>query len=396
MKGYGHLWQPALPLIAIGLGNCLVNLRSSRHRMIMIALLAAPAGAAIAQLGITRALFMVFPAALLATLGASTLWRWLLGRKGFQRWKNSTGRLVLAMTLFSTISAASMAMLVDALQHGPTWFRDYGLYGMQFGAKEVFSQIKTDLAENPRKRLVLTPAWANGTDILARYFFSDPLPFELASIDSYLREYRPLDENTIIIMMPNEREDMLASGKFGKTSIDKIIPYPDGSPGFYFLQVSYVNGIQEVFAEEQESRRSLVSADLYLQDGTPAAVHYSTLDMGSINDLFDGDPLSVARTWESNPFVLVFDFPHPRLANQLVLRVGGEPTRIVMDLYTDMNSVPLQMGVSVPENPHPRDIMLDLNLTQPLIKAVVRVYNENEQEPTHVHLWEIRFLPDLE
>lgn len=396
MKGYGHLWLPALPVIAIGLGNCLANLRSSRHRLILIALLAAPAGAALAQLGITRALFMVFPATLLAVQGLLTVADWVARTRWAATFQNKRARMLLPLVVFTGLLAANTSMLVDALRNGPLWFTDYGLYGMQYGARQVFGKIKKDLAADPHIKFVLSPAWANGTDILAHYFFADPVPFELASIDSYTRDYRPLDKDTVLILPPNEHDDMLASGKFQNITTRKELRNPDGSPAFYFVQLEYVDDIAEIFAGEQAARRNLVRTDALLQDGSLAIVHYSTLDMGSITDLFDGDALTVARTWESNPFTLVFEFPKPRTVNQLLVRVGGEPTRIELELYPDMNDVPMHLGVSTQENPNPRDVTIDLNLTQPLKKAIVRVYNENEPEPAHVHLFEIRFLPDLE
>lgn len=396
MKGYGHLWQPSLPLILIGLGICLINLRTSRYRLIIIALLCAPTGAAIAQLGITRELFMVLPATLLAALGAVTLFGWLRSWKPFRRLEGFAAQTLLSLVMLISLSAANVAMLIDSLKNGPTWFHDYGLYGMQYGAREVFSQIRADLEADPTAKLVLTPGWANGTDILARFFFEDPQPFELASIDRYIRAYHPLDENTVLIMMPNELDDMLVSDKFDPVEIEKTIAYPDGRPGFYFVRLAYRPDIQQIFAAEQETRRNLISADLHMQDGSPVALHYSTLDMGDIANLFDGDPLSVTHTWESNPFQLIFDFPQARKVDQVLLRIGGEPTRIELELFTDMNSPPQQLAFSIQEKPSPRDVLLNLNLQQALIKASIRVYNLNEQEPAHVHLWEVRFLPDQE
>lgn len=395
MKGYGHLWQPALPLMAVGLIYCLLHLRSSRHRLILIAMFCAPAGAAMAQLGITRALFMVFSAALLSTIGAIILWDWLMHQKPLGL-KGSKPRLLITLALFAALSQVNIAMLIDSLENGPTWFDNYGLYGMQYGARQVFHEIKNDLAANPQENIVLSPAWANGTDILARYFFDDPLPFSLASIASYIENYQPLDENTTLILLPNEMEDIIASKKFQNVRTLKTLPYPNGEPGFYFIHLNYVQGIQDIFASEKVARHKLIDTNTHLQDGTEISAQYSPLDIGSIDDLFDDDPQTLARSWESNPFVLMVEFAKPRDADQLMVRVGGEPTRIELELTTAMDAPPLHFGLSEPESAHPRDLTIHLNLTQPIIKAIVRVYNENEQEPAHVHLWEIRFLPDPE
>ena len=192
MKGYAHLWQPAAPFILIGLLTCFRFLKQSPYRMILIALFVAPSGAALAQIGITRALFMVFPASLLATLGLIVTYDWLKKYIPFGKLPQFIRSTLLPVLLFTGLSFANIAMLVDSLQNGPRWYSDYGLYGMQYGARQIFGEIKNDLAIDPQSKIVLTSGWANGTDILARYFFPDPLPFTLGSVDSYIQNMQIL------------------------------------------------------------------------------------------------------------------------------------------------------------------------------------------------------------
>ena len=135
MKGYGHMAWFTFPLLVVGLINCLKNFRSSAHRVVLIALLAAPSGAALVQLGITRALVMVIPAAILITLGMCSVLDWLAKRY----WQNKTA---LAVILFGVLAGYNVFMLRDALVNGPTWFKDYGLGGMQYGADQIFGEIK--------------------------------------------------------------------------------------------------------------------------------------------------------------------------------------------------------------------------------------------------------------
>ncbi|TLN05736.1 hypothetical protein FDZ74_13360, partial [bacterium] len=71
MKGYAHLWRPSIPFLALGLGLTLWRIRRPEYRALLIALLAAPAGAALVGIGITRALFMGIPAAVITALGLS-------------------------------------------------------------------------------------------------------------------------------------------------------------------------------------------------------------------------------------------------------------------------------------------------------------------------------------
>ncbi len=76
MKGYGYLLWATLPLLLIGLVMMIWKIRQSRCRTVLIALLAAPCGAAMVEVGITRVLIMVVPAAILSAIGLSYLLRW--------------------------------------------------------------------------------------------------------------------------------------------------------------------------------------------------------------------------------------------------------------------------------------------------------------------------------
>jgi 4-amino-4-deoxy-L-arabinose transferase-like glycosyltransferase len=75
---------------------------------------------------------------------------------------------VTALAVFILLSGMNLAMLNDALRNGPLWFRDYGLGGMQYGAFQVFDAIEQFTEENPGTRIIFSPDWANGTDVVAR------------------------------------------------------------------------------------------------------------------------------------------------------------------------------------------------------------------------------------
>ena len=105
-------------------------------------------------------------------------------------------------------------MLQDSLTNAAHWTTEYGMFGVQYGARQIFAEIKEYLAAHPQADILLSSSWTNGTDTLARFFFDNPLPFQLGSIDGYIREYKPLDPAQVIIMLPNEREDVIKSLEF--------------------------------------------------------------------------------------------------------------------------------------------------------------------------------------
>lgn len=390
MKGYGYLWLPALPLTVLGLILTLVRLRKPEYRVVLASLLAAPAGAALVGLGITRLLFMVIPAVLLGGIGFSAalewLVNWLRGLKLRQR-----VFLGLSVLLFTGMAAAGGFMLRDALVSGPTWFDDYGLGGMQYGGDTLFSAVRDYLAENPQADILLSPSWANGTDVIARFFFKDPIPFRLGSIEGHLAQYTPIQPNQVFILLPEELKQVQNSGKFKEIDIDQTVDYPNGQPGFFFTRLTYVDNAQAVFASERQQRQALKQETVTLPDGTPVTVEFSQLDMGEINLAFDGDPASLVRTYEANPFKLNITFAEPRTLSGLRLRIGGVATRVSALVYVAGEKLPRSFSAEAGDSVAPQN--LDLNFFQPrdVSRIQLEILSIRDQEPAHVHLWEVTF-----
>lgn len=381
MKGYGHLSWFTLPFLLVGLFICFKNIRSPAHRTILFAVLAAPSGAALVQMGITRALVMVIPVALLTTLGLAALLGWLEDIR--------VPKAGLAVSIFVLLAGFNIYMLRDALVNGPTWFNDYGLGGMQYGATQIFGEIQNTLKASPNTKIVLTPSWANGTDVVERFFMSDSDPVTLASIDGYIFERKPIDQNTLFILIPDEYQRMLDSKKFTDIKVEKIMNYPDGSPGFYFIHMRYVDNIDAILEAEKEARRALISESVMV-GGKPATVRYSMLDMGPIANVFDGDPNTLARTLEANPFVIELAFPQPRSISGVTLRVGGTPTEVKASLQLAGGGQTLVFDQDFPETPLMKDVTLNFGQARQVTVLHLEIKNIYDGEPSHVHVWEVK------
>ncbi len=95
MKGYGHLLWASLPLMLAGLVITIKNFKSSAHRVLLIAVLAAPSGAALVGLGITRSMTIVIPHVLFCAIALSAGLDWLSTRK--------LSRLALNLSVFAML-----------------------------------------------------------------------------------------------------------------------------------------------------------------------------------------------------------------------------------------------------------------------------------------------------
>jgi len=380
MKGYGHLYRASLPFFALGLALALKNFRSPAQRVLLGALLAAPSGAALAQVGITRALVFILPATLLTACGLSAGLGWLERRR--------IPQAALSAVLFAGLAAANLWMLNDALRNGPTWYADYGLGGMQYGARQVFPAAQQILKEAPETRIILSPTWSNGTDVVARFFLPTPLPLQMGSIEGYLTRRLELDDHTLFIMTPEEYRLAATSRKFKEMRVEKTLPYPNGQPGFYFVRLRYADDFDAQIAAEVESRRVLQENDLALQN-TPVRVRYSMLDMGEIQNVFDGDPNTLVRTLEVNPLVVELIFQALQPLDGVSVRIGGTATRVRAELTLSDQPKPLVFEKEVPESSDFRSVGLDFGRKVTAERLRLEILNVYDVEPAHVHVWEI-------
>jgi 4-amino-4-deoxy-L-arabinose transferase-like glycosyltransferase len=151
---------------------------------------------------------------------------------------------ILALSAFLMLAGTNVRMLDDALRNGPLWFRDYGLGGMQYGAFQIFDIIEDYVKEHPEAKIIFSPDWTNGADVVARFMLDDFSAIQMGSVRGYIMQKLPLDEDTVFIMTPQEYDIIRESPKFSDIDVETIVPYPDGNPGFYFVHLRYVDNIE--------------------------------------------------------------------------------------------------------------------------------------------------------
>ncbi len=381
MKGYGHVLWVTFPFMLAGLVSAVLRIRQSPYRALLLALLAAPSGAALAELGITRALFMVIPLCLLSALGLALIIQWLARLR--------LPQTAAALGIFILLGTGSFFMLRDALLKGPTWYPDYGLAGMQYGARQLFAAVDDYMVENPDDNLMVSAIWANGTDMVANYFYEDEVPFQMGSMSAYIIERQSLDEHSVLVITPEEYDQVIKEPKFTDLRVLKTLPYPDGRPGFYFIKLRYVDNADALFAAELEDRRALLSADLIL-NGEPVRVQYSGLDMGKIESAFDGSLDTVIRTYAANPLRIVLDFGQPRSITEVTAYAGGTPSRLTVTLYPADGSPEQVYTVAGEESPVVRPLTVTFTALN-TARLQIDLLNVRDIEPAHVHLWEVEF-----
>ncbi len=387
MKGYGHLSIVTLPFLTCGLWLAIRNLRLPAYRTVLVAMLASPFGAALAQVAILRVIWFVIPAAILTTLGITQLLTWLE--------KKRLSQSVLAISLFLILAGFNTYMLNDALKNGPAWYHDYSLYGLQYGARQVFGDaIPRILDANPDAQVVVTPTWANGTDNFVRFFLTptQQARTKLDSIEAYLYERLPVDENLYVILTEPEYEVAIASPKFARVNPVTTLPYPDGTTGFYIVNLEYSVQADDIFAAEKLARSQPIQ-DQVMVDGQLVQILYSQIDMGQPEAIFDGDTFTLMRGLEANPFMIDLEFPTGRTISQVSADFANMDFSLKVELFAqDGSSVVYEETYrGLPGDPH---VDLVLNRGPQLVTRLrLEILSLNGGVQPHIHIREIKLIP---
>jgi hypothetical protein len=299
----------------------------------------------------------------------------------------------LALFTFIILAGVNIRMLNDALRNGPLWFRDYGLGGMQYGAFQIFDIIDQYKKDHPEAKIIFSPDWTNGADVVAHFFLDDFSSIQMGSVRGHLTQKLPLDDDTLFIMTPQEYSLIKENPKLTDVDIETIVPYPDGAPGFYFVHLRYADTIDEIFAAEKATREALREATLTI-DGQEVKLRYSYLDAEVqekwIALVFDNDPFTVAKTFETNPFVLEMDFPKVRILNGFSIIIGSAQVQITVKCYAASGTESVTYtfeGQGTRQQPE-----LSFDFPEPTQAQTLHLEVLDPQAPdqSKVHIWELK------
>ena len=312
------LWT-ALAFTLVGLVLAFIKIRNPGHKLALIALLACPVPASVAAIGMPRMLWMSVPLAILAGIGLSAAVQWLEKRVKFNPAFSAVG-------LFAILTIISLLLLRTALVDGPLWFQDYGLYGMQFGAKEVFQErVLPALKADPNVKFVISPSWANGTEQFTDFFIPPDLQSRV-TLGQPIDEINNLDvfTNTEFVATAAEFSNLLQDPKFngGIQMMGPIINYPNGSPGFYVIKLKPADNIADILNQQHAANRTPIE-DTMTFNGQQTRVRHSPISSGSMENIFDDNPDTLSRVLEANPYYIDLYPNKPLATNSVFIKTGS-------------------------------------------------------------------------
>ena len=386
IPGSGHLPLAVAPFLAAGVVLCLRRPGSPPHRTVLVAALAVPFAPAVAGIMVTRVLGMVVPATLFTVLGADLAWRWVRPRL-----PGRLPRRALAAATAALLVGANLVLARTCVEEGPRWYDDYGLYGLQWGAPEVFGAIREELRARPGDRILLSHGWTNNPDAFLRFFLTpgERRRVGLFGPGDHQRRFVPFATHTVFVITREELDALRKDPKIFCGAPLRLVPRPDGTPGFVFLRLDYTPEAPGLFAAEeadrQRPRRSTIRVD-----GERWVVIHPKLDMGNVMDPFDGNPGTVARSDRVDPAVWTVELPRPRPVAGVRLGLFARDYRITLEVVGKGGARAETVATfhDLPETPE-----VTVRLPDPVPDAVrVRLSLDRLDWDHHVHLRELRLL----
>ena len=383
MKGYGHGLLVTLPFALIGFTKVVRNLHHFSYRTLFIAFLAAPLPASVVAIGMPRMLWMSIPLALMTTIGLS-----LSLEKLDEYWIKISK--YTPWILFTVLTSLSFFMLRDALVNGPLWFKDYGLFGMQYGAKQVFEEtILPELKSNPNIMFSVSPSWANGTDEFADFFIPAelrPRVFFGQPID-WINNLSSINQNLHFILPYNEYNNLIQDPKFKAITVYKVINYPDGTPGFYVVSLTPADNITSILNAEKIKNITPVDEILQLA-GQEVHVAHSPLGAGSLTDVFDNDPNTLVRVLEANPFIFDISPTTPIDTQSIIIQTGTQPNfTIKVSLYAPGENDPVTYTNTYKDLPPDPTVTINFDKgPQKSARIYIEIEDNTSGETSQIHV----------
>ena len=294
---------------------------------------------------------------------------------------------MIAPVIFAIFALISVWMLGDSLLNGPTWYSDYGLGGMQYGGQQVFTQAVKIAQAEPDKTIYVSSVWTNGTNAVMRYFTDDMPNVKIGNINAWGYQVQPLNDKMLFVMTKEDLDWVYDSNKFTNIRVEDELPYPDGTTGFYFVKLDYVDDINVILGIERLARK-LLETDSVNINGLPVDVQHPILDINEIEQAFDGDRTTLIRTLEANPLRLILTFPEPVQITRVMVVIGGTPTKVAAAVYYHGEQLDSE-SKQVESSTVTREIQLTFNQTYLADELRIEILNPNDGEIAHVHLWEV-------
>lgn len=105
--------------------------------------------------------------------------------------------------------------------------------------------------------------------------------------------------------------------------------------------------------------------------------------------VFDHDPFTVAKTLETNPFVIEMTFPEPRRLEGFSIGIGAANVRITLKCYAEAGAEPVVHTFDGQGTQNQPELSFDLPAPAQVRVLQMEVLDLQAPEQAKVHIWEL-------
>ena len=384
----GHISQWMAPLFLMGLVATITRWRRPEYRMLLIATISSCAPVLLVEVGAFRVICYLVSAAIYCAIGAEIV---------VDLCSHVISRVRIVLCCFAVLVGWNFFLLVEALTGASVWYKDYQLYGMQWGALQLLGDtglVQQALARSESGRVFVTPNWANGADTLVN-FFLEPQKRQRVVVQGmadFTFKKQDIGIDDLALMLESEYKNLLDSGKFKRINTRETLNCPDGKVCYRLASLEYIDDIGSVFERENEQRKLLRDTSLTIGDEV-WRLKYSMIDLGSLGDLFDHNPNSLVRGYEANPFQLEIEFPTAKLLDGV--RLGTNLSDFMVSVSVDeFDSFEKHEYFTTTPIPSSVDQEYEINFADRSLrvrKIHLSILERQGAEPAHIHIRGIEF-----
>jgi len=305
-----------------------------------------------------------------------------------------------SVAIFVVLMGMSIWMARDALVNGPTWFQDYTLYGMQYGAQQVFEEtVLPALEKDPSLSFVVSPSWANGAEQFTSFFLPTQLQSRvtLGQPSDLITNIGSIPPKTVIVATNDEYNKLLVDQAYKNINVLKTIDYPNGQPGFYELTLQAADNIKQIMDAQHALNRNPIEERITWNGQTVRVLH-SPLGSGQVGDMFDNDPDTLARVLEANPFVVDIFPTVPFSTKSIFIKTGSMHNyTVTIRLYAQGAAEPVVYSQNYLDLPN-KDLPPDPEITIPFDRGPavservdIEIMDNTSGDTSQIHIRTIQF-----
>lgn len=294
LPGFTLIPRWLFPLWIVGTLNLLWGWRALANRVVLLVILTSPLTAALFEISTARCFPVGVGYVLICAFGADLLLR-------------------RAPSFISPASGLAMCGYVGwlfvytqtkALYSYPV----YGLYGIQYGARQLYDFIREKTKTEADIRLINATFNSGETH---RQFYLTPQERARVAIIEPLRICQGRDEwnDSTLFIFPALWFESLPPGTCPPIEKDvvEIIRDPKAQPLFEVVRLKHSPAVSEWFENVKKERLQLKADDVVV-NGIKASFEHTKIAWGTIEGFFDGDSGTRARTDDINPGVFALRF----------------------------------------------------------------------------------------